>query len=319
MTDDTNDRDRRDRPAHERLDEWLAGDLAPGGDAERDLLAADPTLAADLERHRELRRGLGALPTDVAPERDLWPAIAARIAAPAPPLRRRVWQRTIAVPAWAALAALLAVALGTAWLLRSGAAGPVEPPATVAVATAAPLPSVAARPTAPAPSPPEDVASEAAPVEVGTPVDAAPATAPRESRAPSRRRAPSPTERVEVAEASTPAPVLPARRATGPLGPAGPPLGEVVPALAAYAETDRQLAALRVELRLAIEAQQHRLPPETRALVFDNLETIERALAEIEAALLAAPGDGDLARTYIAYRQREIAVLRQANAMAARL
>jgi hypothetical protein len=53
--------------------------------------------------------------------------------------------------------------------------------------------------------------------------------------------------------------------------------------------------------------------------VFENLATIDRALTEIEAALAAAPGDGELARTYIEYRQREIAVLRRANAMAARL
>jgi hypothetical protein len=92
-----------------------------------------------------------------------------------------------------------------------------------------------------------------------------------------------------------------------------------VPALAAYAETDRELAVLRAELRAAIEARQDRLPPETRALVFANLETIEAALAEIEAALAAAPGDGELARTYIDYRQREIALLRRANTLAARL
>ena len=99
--------------------------------------------------------------------------------------------------------------------------------------------------------------------------------------------------------------------------PSGPTVG--MPALAAYAETDRELAALGAELRRTIEAQQERLPPATRQIVFDNLATIERALAEIEAALAGAPGDVELARTYIEYRQREIAVLRRANAMAARL
>jgi hypothetical protein len=92
-----------------------------------------------------------------------------------------------------------------------------------------------------------------------------------------------------------------------------------VPALAAYAETDRQLAALGAELRRTIEERQERLPPATRRIVFDNLATIERALAEIEVALAGAPGDVELARTYIEYRQREITVLRRANAMAARL
>jgi hypothetical protein len=98
-----------------------------------------------------------------------------------------------------------------------------------------------------------------------------------------------------------------------------PAPGLPAPALAAYAETDRQLTALGAELRRTIEAQQERLPPATRRIVFDNLATIERALAEIETALAGAPGDVELARTYIEYRQREIAVLRRANAMAARL
>jgi hypothetical protein len=90
-------------------------------------------------------------------------------------------------------------------------------------------------------------------------------------------------------------------------------------ALAAYAATDETLGAICDELRRAIEARQEKLPPETRALVFENLRTIDRALAEIEAALAAAPADPELSRTYITYRQREIDLLRQANRMAARL
>ena len=89
--------------------------------------------------------------------------------------------------------------------------------------------------------------------------------------------------------------------------------------LAAYAKTDQTLGTIRDELRRAIEARQEKLPPETRALVFDNLRTIDRAIAEIEAALHAVPADPELARTYIAYRERQIDLLRQANRIAARL
>jgi hypothetical protein len=89
--------------------------------------------------------------------------------------------------------------------------------------------------------------------------------------------------------------------------------------LAAYAETDRTLAAIRDELQRSIEARQDRLPPETRTLVFENLRTIDRAIAEIERALDGAPGNAELTRTYIEYRQRQIGLLRQANQLATRL
>ena len=87
----------------------------------------------------------------------------------------------------------------------------------------------------------------------------------------------------------------------------------------AYSETDRALAEIRRELRAEIEAKKDRLPAETRALVFENLATIDRAIAEIEKALAAEPANAALGRTYIAYREREIDLLRQANRTAARL
>lgn len=103
---------------------------------------------------------------------------------------------------------------------------------------------------------------------------------------------------------------VPIQASTKPTGAVG---------LAAYAETDRTLAAIRDELQRSIEARQDRLPPETRALVFENLRTIDRAIAEIERALDGAPGNSELTRTYIEYRQRQISLLRQANQLATRL
>jgi len=91
------------------------------------------------------------------------------------------------------------------------------------------------------------------------------------------------------------------------------------PRLAAYSEGERALTEIRDELVREIEAKQDRLPPETRDLVFENLRTIDRALSEIEAALELTPGDAELGRTYIAYRERQIGLLRQANRAASRL
>lgn len=106
--------------------------------------------------------------------------------------------------------------------------------------------------------------------------------------------------------------------------PAAPPAvatGPAVSAIAhtAYGDTDRALADIRRELRRTIEERKDDLPPETRAVVFQNLRVIESAISDIETALDAAPADGDLARTYIAYRERQIDLLRQVNRMAAKL
>lgn len=110
---------------------------------------------------------------------------------------------------------------------------------------------------------------------------------------------PAPAPREEVAAAG-PAPVV----------------------LSAYAETDRALVSVRDELRAMVESRAGELTPETQRLVFENLETIERAMGEIEAAMAklpAGPEMGELGRTYIAYRQRQIDLLSQVNRAAARL
>jgi hypothetical protein len=119
-----------------------------------------------------------------------------------------------------------------------------------------------------------------------------------------------------------PAPVTPPLSPTLPTPPTTTGLATPAPegfTAAAYAETDRALSEIRDELRRAIESRQDRLPPETRALVFENLRTIDRAIGEIESALRGAPADAELVRTYVIYRERQIDLLRQANRMVARL
>ena len=138
-----NGRDRIDERRERLLDEWLAGDLAPGSDAERALLAHDPGLLDELERHRALRAAVRELPAELEPGRDLWPGVAARIAPdarrPRRVLPRRVlpwragpWRPAVALPA-AALAATLAVAVGIARLRQDRTPGE-WPASTVAMA-----------------------------------------------------------------------------------------------------------------------------------------------------------------------------------------
>ena len=68
----------------------------------------------------ELRWQLRQLPREIDPPRDLWPGIAARLAAPAPARRR--W------PDWLALAACLCLAVGLAASLKPAPPAPAESP-----------------------------------------------------------------------------------------------------------------------------------------------------------------------------------------------
>jgi hypothetical protein len=219
----------------DRLAPWLRGELDEA--EERAWLAAarsDAAVAREVEDYRRLLAELRALPREAAPDRDLYPSIAARLPAPRPG-RARVPLST------AALAAGLALLVGAAVAWRLG-----RPPR---------------------------VAGGAAPAAVQ-----APAT---------------------------------------PGATAAPPPGAL--ARTAYAATDRELARIADELRRAVEARADGLPPATRRLLFENLRVIDRAIRDVESALARDPADAELARTWIAYRRREIDLLRQANRAAARL
>ncbi len=219
----------------------------------------DPKLAGEDEEDRHLLAGLRELPRELAPERDLFPAIAVRArihdrrrtTRQPGPLRR--------LPRWVpTLAAGLIVALGIVLMGRLD------------------------QPPLPAGEPAEEAGSGAA---ASTPASAA----------------------IPVPSPSSPRGLPAASPAAGAL------------AHTAYADTDRELARIRDELERAVAARAGELPPETRQLIDDNLEVIDRALAEIAAALAAEPTNPELARTYISYRRRQIDLLLQANRAAARL
>jgi hypothetical protein len=100
---------------------------------------------------------------------------------------------------------------------------------------------------------------------------------------------------------------------------APPAAAERPAALAVYAATEQTLDRIREEVRGEIERRGAGLPSDVRTLLDENLATIERAIAEIEAALAREPDNQELARTYIDYRQRQIDLLRRVNRAASRV
>jgi hypothetical protein len=67
------------------------------------------------------------------------------------------------------------------------------------------------------------------------------------------------------------------------------------------------------ELSALLERHRDRLEPETVALVEQNLRTIEQALREAEAALLADPASPALHEMILATHKKKVEVLRWAN------
>ena len=94
------------------------------------------------------------------------------------------------------------------------------------------------------------------------------------------------------------------RRSGGP--PAGAP---AAPGASPAGEEARFLAASQ-ELLAGLEDQD--LSPETMAIVRQNLEVIDAAIAELRIALERDPGNGELSRMLLATYQRKIELLEQA-------
>ena len=86
----------------------------------------DDEIVNDTPEESEILRRLAALPLEAEPARDLWPAVAARISAPAPPISRftrRFWAQAAA----ALLLFASGVAAGHRWGVREGAAARAVP------------------------------------------------------------------------------------------------------------------------------------------------------------------------------------------------
>ena len=101
----------------ERLDEWVDGALPAAAAAEVEShLAACPLCKQREQRLRQLLAHAAALPRAVAPERDLWPAIARRVE------RERAWSWRLGGWSPVGLAAAATVAIGLAAVFWGGQA-----------------------------------------------------------------------------------------------------------------------------------------------------------------------------------------------------
>ncbi|MEZ5333091.1 MAG: hypothetical protein R2991_13800, partial [Thermoanaerobaculia bacterium] len=116
--------------------------------------------------------------------------------------------------------------------------------------------------------------------------------------------------------AELPAAELPAAPAPGPT-PTSRPASAAGPSAVDGARDS--LARASLEVRRALEEHRDNLPSETRALVERNLATIEAAIGEIETALEQSPGDPELERLLVAYRERELGLLERVTRAATRL
>jgi anti-sigma factor RsiW len=129
-----NDQDAIHEACVARLSDWMDGHLGAGARAEVErhlgACAACARVAGELEAVRARARGLGP----VAPPRDLWPEIRARLGeaevvplgrAPEPRRARRVVRFTVPQLAAAGLALALATGVG-GWSLRSLGAGGMD-------------------------------------------------------------------------------------------------------------------------------------------------------------------------------------------------
>ncbi len=102
------------------------------------------------------------------------------------------------------------------------------------------------------------------------------------------------------------------RENQGSLAGSNKPGLEAVPALMDFQDTQEVLIGARTQLRAALEERRSSLSPATLQVVDENLLIIDKAIADITAALERDPGNKELpALLVLAYRQ-EIDLLRQA-------
>ena len=105
-------------------------------------------------------------------------------------------------------------------------------------------------------------------------------------------------------------------RSSGPVTPAAEVAGESnQQELTAVSLTDSQYDNAVGDLERTLAEGRGRLDPETVRVLEQNLETIDRAIAQSRAALEADPGNVFLNSHLISARQRKLALLRRATAL----
>jgi len=88
-------------------------------------------------------------------------------------------------------------------------------------------------------------------------------------------------------------------------------------AFAEYTDVEAQYASAIADLSAAVEAERDNLPPETVALIEENLRIIDEAIRESMAALRSSPRSLPLQQALVTSYERKLDFLRQAAALTA--
>jgi hypothetical protein len=86
---------------------------------------------------------------------------------------------------------------------------------------------------------------------------------------------------------------------------------------AGYSDVQNQYAEAIADLTAAVQAERDRLPPETVALIEENLQVIDGAIRESLAALRSSPESLPLQQAVMTSYERKLDFLRQAAAVTA--
>jgi hypothetical protein len=97
------------------------------------------------------------------------------------------------------------------------------------------------------------------------------------------------------------------------------PVSDTAYQTAAYTGFETDLVQARDQLFDSLLRRQDELTPATWSVVMDNLEVIDDAIARIETAIDANPGDDGLNRRLTVAYQRQIELLRRANLLPAEI
>jgi anti-sigma factor RsiW len=276
--------------ALERLDDYV-GDELPETErlAVQTHLAACESCRAEAEALRELLREAATLPRGIAPERDLWAGIAARLeprgsdshGEAEKKLDTKViplFPRPARNPRWLqAAAAVVLVGLSSALTYGVMKHGEQQ---QVAVDTTRPA---AVRP-----------ASQASP-------QPAPAAVEQPQTQPSTEAQPSSAE-----------PTQPQVRLASNVGRTSTRPAAPRTALAAFRPAEREYQKAAGDLERLLRAQSSRMSPATRATLQRNLRIIDQAIAESKAALLKDPNNRELAQMLSAVYDSKIETLQRA-------
>lgn len=271
------------RELHALIDGYVDGELSAGDRQrmERHLEACERCLV-EVESTLALQAQARALPREVAPPRDLWPEIRARLeeAHPAEPVMDRIHAGVIPIQ----LARQPRPVRWQGWMGRAAAAV-----ALVAISSGVTM---------------QLMRRSAAPEQL--------AVAPAPTSAPAMAAGPRPDAAPASPEAG-PTAVAPPPRGASPAAAARPAASGSLPAsLAAFQAGDADYRGAVETLHTAFRQQRGRLSPETVATIERNLGIIDQAIAESQAALRADPSNPEIPLLLSGIYRKKVELLQHA-------